>query len=229
MTLLSFITLLMFQFNTSAFTFKNTYNISGTDLKEISYFLETEYTRLKSKWNIYSKNKVEIFFCSSTDDFVWKTGADRRISALYKNNRIYLQPLNLLKGKKILFGVLRHELIHAMIDGLDKRNIPRWFNESFAIYISGELNRVKKKSTLKFTKMTELESCTTSKDYNVIETSYYYLGLTMQFLIQQYGEEKIKSLLIESNNESFASSFKSVMNESFESVETNIISYLSKF
>jgi hypothetical protein len=229
MTLFTFITLILLQFNTSTFTFKNTYNISGSDLKEISYFLEKEHDRLKSKWNIDTYNKIEVFFCSSTDDFIWKTGTNKRISALYKNNVIFLQPLNFLKGRRILFGVLRHELIHAMLDRPDKGKIPKWFNEAFSIYISNELKRVKKKSEIKFKTMAELESKINSKDYKVTETSYYYLGLTMQFLIQQYGEEKIKSLLAFEKNENFEAHFKSVMGESFESIEKKITSQLSKF
>ena len=140
-----------------------------------------------------------------------------------------MQPLNLLKGKKILFGVLRHELIHAMIDGSGKGKIPKWFNESFAIYVSGELNRVKKEVPIKFKTIGELEALINSKDYRIIATSYYYLGLTMQFLVQQYGEEKIKSLLAIGKTDNFENSFKPILGEAYEAVEKKIISSLAKF
>ena len=51
----------------------------------------------------------------------------------------------------------------------------------------------------------------------------------MQFLIQKYGEEKIKSLLSLNKDEVFENSFKSVLGDPFDAVGTKIISYISKF
>jgi hypothetical protein len=227
MTLLSFITLITLQFNTSNFIFKNTYNISGTDLKEISYFLEKEYAQLTGRLKLNRQTKVKIVFCNTTDDFVLKTRANRRIGAIYKNNSIFLQPLFFLKNRKILYDVLRHELVHAILDNSAKNKIPKWFNEAFAIYVSGEMKRLKKKAILNFGTIRQLESCINSMDYRIMETSYYYLGLSMQFLINNYGEDKIISLL--NNDILFEDSVKKVLGEPFETLEKKIVSYVRKF
>lgn len=229
MTMYALLSLLLLQFSTSTFTFKNTYNIPGSDLKEISYFLETEYSHLKDRFHLNRKKKIEIFFYNSTDEFVRHTGANRRIGAIYNNNRISLQPIKLLRQRRILLDVVRHELIHALLDGDDNKKIPKWLNEAFSIFESGELNRVKKRTAIKFTSLNELESCLYSKDYKVIETSYFYLGLAMQYMIKQYGEEKVTGLINEKKDLKFELLFSEITGESFQKAENKIIKYITSF
>jgi len=219
---------LFLQFSTSSFIFKNTFNIPSADLNKISYFLESEYNKLKEKWNIRQEKKIEIFFCATTDDFVWKTKSNRRTGAVYTGNKIYLQPLKFLKQRNILYDVLRHELIHAVMVGGNNKQMPKWFHEAFAIYESGEQKRIKKKVSLKFNSLAELESFSNSANYNIMETSYYYLGITMQYLITEYGEKSISSVITD-RNLSFEESLFMATGESFPTFEKKIIKHLSGY
>lgn len=81
---------------------------------------------------------LEIVFNATTGDFVARTGMPSWASAATRKNKIELQPLALLKQRRILETTLRHELAHALIDTLGNGQTPRWLAEGMAIYLSGE-------------------------------------------------------------------------------------------
>lgn len=79
---------------------------------------------------------LNLNFNASTGDFVARTGMPSWAAAGADKNQIELQPLPLLKQRRILESTLRHELAHAVIDTLG--NNPRWLAEGTAIYLAGE-------------------------------------------------------------------------------------------
>jgi stage II sporulation protein D len=80
---------------------------------------------------------VEIFINETTGDFVGRTGQPPWAAGASKGTRIELQPLAVLKRRKVLTTTLRHELVHVLIDHIGGRT-PRWFAEGLAIYFAGE-------------------------------------------------------------------------------------------
>ena len=81
---------------------------------------------------------LEVFINETTGDFVGRTGMPPWAAAATKNNRIELQPLKLLKQRRILETTLRHELVHVLIDAIGGGQTPRWLTEGMAIYVAGE-------------------------------------------------------------------------------------------
>jgi hypothetical protein len=79
---------------------------------------------------------LDLIFNASTGDFVARTGMPSWAAAATDKNKIELQPLPLLKQRRILESTLRHELTHAVIDSLGSN--PRWLAEGMAIYLAGE-------------------------------------------------------------------------------------------
>ena len=51
----------------------------------------------------------------------------------------------------------------------------------------------------------------------------------MQYLITNYGEESINTLLIEDYNYSFRENFEKKFNEKYDVVEKKIVEYLRKY
>jgi hypothetical protein len=81
---------------------------------------------------------LEIIFNATTGDFVARTGMPSWASAATRKNKIELQPLAILKQRRILETTLRHELAHVLIDALGNGQTPRWLAEGMAIYLAGE-------------------------------------------------------------------------------------------
>jgi hypothetical protein len=217
------------QLSSSQFIFKKIYNVPSSDLKRISYFLEKESIKFKNKWDISQNKKIEIFFCESVDEFYRYTKANRRLAAFYKDGKIYLQPLKILKSRNILFPVVKHELIHALLDRENKLILPRWFNEAFTIYEAGDQPRLTKKSKIKINSLRDFDIFLSSKNYNDIETACFYLGNTMVFLFNEYGEEKIKRIINCGAGKKFNEEYFTIFGESLELSEQKIIKYLQKF
>jgi hypothetical protein len=81
---------------------------------------------------------LQIRVNESTGDFVGRTGQPWWAAAATKGNKIELQPVAILKRRGVLNTTLKHELAHVIIDVVSRNRAPRWLEEGFAIYLSGE-------------------------------------------------------------------------------------------
>jgi len=132
---------------------------------------------------------LDIIFNATTGDFVARTGMPSWAAAATRKNKIELQPLTLLKQRRILETTLRHELAHVLIDALGNGQTPRWLAEGMAIYLSGEARLFKPTSP---TSVADVEQALAApKSAAGMKTAYAAAYHLVQELIHREGENNI--------------------------------------
>ena len=132
---------------------------------------------------------LEIIFNATTGDFVARTGMPSWAAAATRKNKIELQPLPLLKQRRILETTLRHELAHALIDTLGNGQTPRWLAEGMALYLAGEGRLFK---PTKSTSIANIEQAiVAAKSADDMKTAYAAAYHLVQELINREGENKV--------------------------------------
>jgi hypothetical protein len=127
---------------TSHFRVVHPQTIAPRDLESVFGLLESTRSDLLRRVSTAGLQPrfpdLEIVINETTGDFVGRTGMPPWAAAATKRNTIELQPLKLLKQRRILETTLRHELVHVLIDAVGGGQTPRWLEEGLAVYIAGE-------------------------------------------------------------------------------------------
>jgi len=84
------------------------------------------------------QDTIELFFRPTTERFISMTGQPSWVAGVTHGRRIDLQPLSVLKRRRILASTLRHEYAHAVIEAVSGGDAPRWLTEGLAISFAGE-------------------------------------------------------------------------------------------
>ena len=121
--------------------FRVTYprNMDAGEVTALLSLLESTRTQLLRRAGVTAHlSQLEVIVNETTGDFTGRTGMPPWAGAATKDNRIELQPLALLKKRRILETTLRHELVHVIVDSMGGGQTPRWLTEGMALYVAGE-------------------------------------------------------------------------------------------
>lgn len=81
---------------------------------------------------------VDVVIHETTDDFIAATGQSWWVAGSTHGRRIELQPLGVLRRRRVLSSTLRHEYTHTVIEATGQGRTPRWLAEGLAIAFAGE-------------------------------------------------------------------------------------------
>ena len=134
---------------------------------------------------------LELVFNATTGDFVARTGLPPWAAAATGKNKIELQPLSLLKQRRILESTLRHELAHALIDTLSTTQTPRWLSEGLAAYLAGEGKLLEPYRSEKPTAAETERLLAAPKSPAEMRTAYANAYFLVRELIRAHGESNL--------------------------------------
>lgn len=136
--------------------------------------------------------KLEVVINETTGDFVGRTALPSWAAAATKSNRIELQPIQLLKQRRILETTLRHELAHVLIELIGHGKTPRWLTEGMAVYLAGEgkmlgVHQPKNSMTVESVE----KALASAKSATEMRNAYAAAYKLVKELIQAEGEGKV--------------------------------------
>lgn len=136
--------------------------------------------------------ELKIILNETTGDFVGRTGMPSWAAAATKSNRIELQPLKLLKQRRILETTLRHELVHVLIDKIGGHRTPRWLAEGMALYVAGEGRMLERYTPKDVTQPEAVEQMLANAgSASKMQTAYAAAYAFVKDLIRLQGESKV--------------------------------------
>ena len=124
----------------------------------------------------------------STPAFRDATLAPGWVAAFTEGNNIAVQPLHILAARKLLEGTLRHEFLHALVEGQAAVNSPLWLREGLVEAWSGDVRRERKPTlTLELAEQ-ELAHAASEADS---EEAHRAAGWYAQQLLDRFGREQV--------------------------------------
>lgn len=195
-------------------------NISHRWIDLCSEIFESEFQSLSNLFQHQPQKIKKVIITNNAWEFTEQTQMPYHIAAIY-NKHFYIQNPKLLYQRRVLKGVIRHEMVHYFIEDISqKAKFPLWFNEGIAVYLAHQ--KPGQIEGLTFTSFKELNNDFKQKKNKSLK-AYIISNLVIHYLIKKYKWEKI-NLLIKKTKEStsFQQAFQSVYNFSLSDFENTL-------
>jgi hypothetical protein len=196
--------------------------VTEEEARTAADYLQTDYGYLSEKLGMDLKKKLDVRIYESVQKFTTQANRTRPWrGALYWHGVLHVQPVRALAQRKILEQSLSFELVEAMLEPSAAKGCPRWLCEAFAVYHSGLMAKLTRPVGVRLSSFADLEQDIQSyQNPPQWEDVRYVLGVTMKYLVDTYGEEKVLGLFKAFDGEkSVQNVFKNGLGQDFAAVE----------
>lgn len=166
--------------------------ITEEDAQKVADFMQKEYQFISEQLGLDLKKKLEIRVYDTVGKYLTKTNQRKPWrGAIYWRGVLHVQPVEALETRKIFEQALLYELALAVLDQTSGKGCPRWLQESYAVYHSGEMTNLTMPIGTKLSAFSDLDQDIQQyPNPPQRDDVHYILGSTMKFFVEQYGENK---------------------------------------
>ena len=174
---------------------------SANEAQALLGLLESSRTQLLRRAGVdVHLPQIQIVVNETTGDFTGRTGMPSWAAAATRNNRIELQPLSLLKKRRILETTLRHELVHVIVDSIGGGQTPRWLTEGMALYVAGEGTMLPQgRENERLAPETLDQKLASARSASEMQTAYVAAYSAVLRLVRDEGEQRVWKRLAQRN------------------------------
>ena len=166
--------------------------ITEADAQKVADFLQNDYKFISDQLGLDLKKKLQVRIYDTMGKYLSKTNQRKPWrGAIYLRGILHMQPVEALEARKLFEQALSYELALAVLEQTSGKGCPRWLQESYAVYHSGEMANLTLPVGTKLAAFSDLD-----QDIQEYPTPpqrgdvHYILGITMKFFVDQYGETK---------------------------------------
>jgi stage II sporulation protein D len=143
--------------------------------------------------------RVRVETSASVGEFIHATGQPGWMAASSDGQSIVLQSLELLARKRILNQTLRHELTHLVVHRLRAKEVPRWFEEGWVLYLTGE--RIEAPATTPKSERELEEAISQPRSEAAMKTAYAQALARVRRLARRQGDAALWRILEHPTND----------------------------
>ena len=110
--------------------------VDAAAAREIASLADRALTEAESIVGLRSENRPQIRAYPTLAVYRDATGSSGAIAATTSRFTIRTQPVGLLRSRNVLRSTLLHELLHVLIDSHAHPQLPDWYAEGLALYLS---------------------------------------------------------------------------------------------
>ncbi len=143
----------------------------------------------ESQTRLHAAMRPAIYVYPSVEIFRNATGEPGWVAASTSGNKIRMQPAKLLGAQ--VEHVLRHEMVHLLLEANAAPQTPLWFREGMAMLLSGDAPS----SAPPMTPQKMEAALSQRSDYKAVQAAYASSLGTVARLEQQYGRDQLLSWL----------------------------------
>lgn len=216
---------------TAEFDIKYQRDVKEHDVRMLLDFLQNDRKTLTAQLGVSADKKIEVRVYETVGAFLSETGLKQPWrGAYFTRGVIHTQPITALVQRDILETSVTFELALAVLEPSAQKGCPRWLREAYAVYHSGEMSAVTPAVGVKLSSFADLDQ--DIQQYpNPPQRGdvHYILGLTMQFLIERYGEAKAFSVFKAFDGVKLVETvFKQTFEEEYKKLETAWASHIQQ-
>ena len=166
--------------------------VSEEEAKKTAEFLQNEYKFISDQLGLDLKKKLDVRIYDTMGKYLSKTNQRKPWrGAIYWRSVLHMQPVGALVTRNIFEQSLSYELSLAVLEQTSGKGCPRWLQESYAVYHSGEMANFTPPIGTKLAAFSDLDQDIQQyPNPPQRDDVHYILGATMKFLVEQYGETK---------------------------------------
>jgi len=196
--------------------------VSEAEAKKVADYLQNDYKFISNQLGLDLKKKLQVRIYDTIGKYLSKTNQRRPWrGAIYWRGILHMQPVGALVARNIFEQSLSYELAMAVLEQTSGKGCRRWLQEAYAVYHSGEMADLTPPIGTKLAAFSDLDQDIQEyPDPPQREDVHYILGMTMKFLVDQYGEAKAFGVFKVFNGMlSLESIFKRQFKQEFRTIE----------